>query len=99
MGIANEILRLRRNQASSVQALIGAVDWCRAGYTTSREYAVREMADIVLLNVAAHAQIAAELLKEAPTKPPSKTRRSILPWRKSRHSDEGHLSHQRRLFA
>jgi hypothetical protein len=103
MSIANEILGLRRNQISSVTALLAAIEWTLAApigsHSVARSYAAAEAADIVLLNVAAHAQVAAELLNQTSPKPPRKTRRSTLPWRKSHHSDKGPLSYQRRLFA
>jgi hypothetical protein len=98
MSIATEILSLRRDQSSSVKKLLAALDWQKAAqddeHILSRGYAVGEAADIVLLNVAAHA---AEALSEPPTI--RKTRRAVLsPRRKRRHFDPGQL-HQRRLFA
>lgn len=63
MRIASEILSLRRNRASSVETLLAALEWEKAAHDDehilSRGYAVREAADLVLLNVAVHA---AELL-------------------------------------
>jgi len=98
MSIATEILNLRRNQSSSVEALLAAIDWQKAAqdseHILSRRYAVIEAADIVLLNVAVHA---AQALSEPPTV--RKTRHTFLPfWRKRRRSDPGQF-HQRRLFA
>jgi len=59
MSIATEILSLRRDQSSSVAALIGAIEWENAAeddiHTLARGYDVMRIADIVLLNVAAHA--------------------------------------------
>jgi hypothetical protein len=94
MGIATEILSLRRNQISSVRTLLAAVDWTRAAteehFVRARAHAVAEAADIVLLNVAAHA---AEALNEKPTT--RKSRRATLPSRrKPRRSDSGRLSNR-----
>jgi hypothetical protein len=62
--------------------------------TLARGYDVLRMADLVLLNVAAHA---ADILGEPPAIP--KARRTTLsPRRKRRHPDPAQL-HQRRLFA
>jgi hypothetical protein len=59
-----------------------------------RDYAVKEAADLVLVNVAAHA---AEALNEPPTI--RNIRRAVVPFRrKPRRSDPGQLR-QRRLFA
>ena len=98
MSVATEILSLRQNQSSSVETLLAAIEWEKAAqeeeHILSRGYAVREAADIVLLNVAVHT---AEALSE-----PSairRTRRGLLSfWRKPRRSNPGEL-HQRRLFA
>lgn len=98
MSIATEILRLRRDPSSSVAALLAAMEWeCAADddmHTLARGYDVLRMADVVLLNVAAHA---ADALGQFPTIP--KARRAPSPFRrKRRRSDPGQL-HQRRLFA
>ena len=99
MSIATEILSLRRDQSSSVSALIGALEWERAAHNADhkmmRHHAVLQIADVVLSNVAAHA---AEALSEPPAI--RKTRRAILPFLRKRHrsSDPGELR-QRRLFA
>ena len=98
MSVATEILSLRQNQSSSVETLLAAIEWEKAAqeeeHILSRRYAVREAADIVLLNVAVHA---AEALSEPPVI--RRTRRGLLPfWRKSHRSNPGEL-HQRRLFA
>jgi hypothetical protein len=99
MSVATEILSLRRDQSSSVSALLAAIEWeCAAEddmHTLARGYDVLNAADRVLLNVAAHA---ADALSESPTAP--KTRRAVLPFKRKpqRRTDPGHL-HQRRLFA
>jgi hypothetical protein len=98
MSITTEILSLRLDRSSSVAALINAMEWqCAAEDDThilSRGYDVLRMADIVLLNVAAHA---ADALGQPPAIP--KVRRAALSLRrKRRRPDPGHL-HQRRLFA
>jgi hypothetical protein len=97
MSITTEILSLRRDRSSSVAALLNAMEWeCAAendSRTLARGYDVLRMADLVLLNVAAHA---AGVLSELPTIP--KARRATLPpRRKRRRPDPGQL-HQRRLF-
>ena len=97
MSIATEILSLRQNQFSSVKTLLAALEWEKAArgdeHALSRGYAVREAADIVVLNVAVHAA-------DASNEPPTicKTRRGVLSRRKSRRFNQGDL-HQRRLFA
>ena len=98
MSIATEVLSLRRNQFSSVQALLSAMEWERAArndeHMLSRGFAVSEAADQVLLNVAAHA---ADALSEPPRN--RKIRGVGLSfWRKRRRQDPGELR-QRRLFA
>jgi hypothetical protein len=96
MSITSEILSLRRNQSSSVETLMAKIEWLEAAGTEAhiltRGFAVREAADLVLLNVATHA---AEALNEPPAIP--RTRRTVSSSRrKQRHSDPGRL-HQRRL--
>lgn len=98
MSIATEVLSLRRNQFSSVQTLLSAMEWEKAAqngeHALSRGFAVSEAADQVLLNVAAHA---ADALSEPPRN--RQTRRVVLSfWRKRHRQDPGEL-HQRRLFA
>jgi len=98
MNTATEILSLRRDQYSSVKRLLAALDWQKAArddeHILSRGYAVDQAADIVLLNVAAHA---AEALSEPPTI--RRTRRPVPSSRRKRGlSDIGQL-YQRRLFA
>jgi hypothetical protein len=73
------------------------IEWLETAGTEAhiltRGFAVREAADLVLLNVAAHA---AEALNELPVI--HRTRRALsTSRRKQRHSDPGRL-HQRRLY-
>jgi hypothetical protein len=98
MSFATEILSLRQNQSSSVETLLAAMEWEKAAqeeeHILSRRYAVREAADIVLLNVAVHA---AEALSEPPVI--RRTRRGLLSfWRRPRRSNPGDV-HQRGLSA
>jgi hypothetical protein len=98
MTVTTEILRLRRDQSSSVSALLNAIEWeCAAENDLrllARGHDVMRIADLVLLNVAAHA--AAALADAAPV--PKKRRLALPSWRKRRHPDPSQL-HQRRLFA
>jgi hypothetical protein len=97
MSLVTDILSLRQNRSSSVETLMAKIEWLKAAeeeaHISSRGFAVREAADIVLLNVATHA---AETLNEPPEM--HKTRRALsTSRRKQRHSDPGWL-HQRRLY-
>jgi hypothetical protein len=98
MSITTEILCLRRDRSSSVTALLNAMEWeCAAendARTLARGYDVLRMADLVLLNVAAHA---ADLLGQPPAIPKAR-RATSPPRRKRRRRDPGQL-HQRQLFA
>jgi hypothetical protein len=99
LGIATEILSLRRNQTSSVETLLAALDWTRAAseehFARARAFAAAEAADIVLLKVAVHA---AEALNEPPRI--RRNRRTALPSRRGRRrSDLGSSLQQRSLFA
>jgi hypothetical protein len=95
MSITTEILSLRRDRSSSVAALLNTIEWeCAAEgdtRTLARKYDVLRMADIVLLNVAAHA---ADIPGEPPAIPKAR-RATPPPSRKRRRPD----LHQRRLFA
>lgn len=98
MSIATEILSLRRDRSSSVSALLNAIEWACAASDDTRRLArghdVLRIAELVLLNVAAHA---ADALGELPAIPTA--RRSTLSLRrKGRRPDPGQL-HQRLLFA
>ena len=98
MSIVAEILSLRRSQTSSVEILLGALDWQKSAqdeqHILSRGYAVSEAADMVLLNVAAHA---AEALSEPPKV--RRTLRTVLSFRRNRRRTDSGQSHQRSLFA
>jgi hypothetical protein len=98
MSIATEILSLRRDQSSSVKRLLAALEWQKAArddeHILSRGYAVDEVADIVLLNVAAHVT---EALSEPPTI--RRTRRVVPSSRRKRHGFDPNQLHQRMLFA
>jgi hypothetical protein len=78
MSIATEILSLRRNQFSSVEALLAALEWRRSltehTHIAMRDYAVAEWADIVLLNVAVHALSAQDVFTNLGTEPNKKER-------------------------
>jgi hypothetical protein len=97
MSVVTDILNLRRNQTSSVELFLSALEWQKcateAEHILSRGYAVTEAADLILLNVAAHA---AEALAEPRTI--RKARRSVPTSRRNRRrSDSGPL--QQRRFA
>jgi hypothetical protein len=98
MSITTEILSLRRDRSSSVAALLNAIEWeCAAEddmRSLARGYDVLRMADLVLLNVAAHA---ADVLGQPPAFPEARGA-TLPPRRKRRRPDPGQL-HQRRLFA
>lgn len=98
MSISTEILDLRRDRSSSVSALIAAMEWeCAAEddmRMLARGHEVMRIADLVLLNVAAHA---ADALRDLPTIPA--TRRAWLPFRRNRRRPDPAQLHQRRLFA
>ena len=99
MSIATEILSLRRDQTSSVSLLLGAIEWQRATRNDSmvlmRGHAVVQAVDLVLLNVAVHA----EETKDEPHT--AENRRTVpLPRRRRRRPDPGMLlQRQHKLFA
>jgi len=100
VSIAAELLSLRSDQTSSVSMLLSAIDWARAtkntGIKMMRSHGIKQAADLVLLNVAAHAQ-GALLQNETPVQPRNR------PWaaypRRRRRSDPGMSQRQQRLFA
>jgi len=91
MTIGTEILSLRRDRSSSVETLLGLIDWERQAWEpdhrTSRHYAVLQAADTVLMAVAVHAAEA-----ERDMMIPPGTRRAIDGTRRFRRSRPGHLS-------
>jgi hypothetical protein len=81
--VATEILRLRRNQTSSVKTLLAALEWTHAAawnHSVARAYAATEAADIVRLNVAIPAAAAEAFFAQ----PPQKARRAASIWRRIR---------------
>jgi hypothetical protein len=98
MSIATEILSLRRDQSSSVSALLAAIEWeCAAEEDIrilARGYDVMRLADVVLVNVAAHA---GEQLSEPPTI--GRTRRPVPSFRRTQRRSGTPQLHPRRLFA
>jgi hypothetical protein len=94
MGIATQILRLRNDRFSSVERLLAALEWQRSAYEIShmeyRGVAVTEAADLVLLNVAAHA---ADQLGDSPALSHSRRARATFR-RKLRRSDSGQAHQQ-----
>jgi hypothetical protein len=98
MSIATEILGLRRDRSSSVSALLAAMEWeCAAEddlRLLARGHDVMRMADLVLVNVAAHA---ADAFGELP--PIRRMRRSVPAFRRKRRRQDPGQPHQRQLFA
>ena len=98
MSITIEILSLRRDRSSSVAALLNAMEWKSAAeddmLTLARGYDVLRWADLVLLNVAAHAT---DILGERPAIP--QARRATPPPRRKRRRPDPTQLHQRQLFA
>ena len=94
MNIGREILSLRRDQSSSISALLAAIEWeCAAEddmHVLARGYDVMRMADVVLLNVAVHA---ADALSEPAT--PRGTRRPVPSSRRNRRRSDPGQFHQR----
>jgi len=98
MSIATELLSLRRDRSSSVETLLGLLEWQHSAqdpqFAETRRYACEQAADIVLMNVAVHA-LEAEVTFE-----PRPTRRTIRWfWRKRRRSDEPRLSQRQQVLA
>jgi hypothetical protein len=98
MSVATEILSLRRDQSSSVSALLAAIEWeCAAEEDIrilARGYDVMRMADLVLVNVAAHV---ADQLSEPTTI--RRTRRTVPPSRRKRRGSDTPQLRQRSAFA
>jgi len=84
MSCATAVLCLRREQSSSVEMLLGAIDWQSNAkdrlVSRMRGHAVTEAADTVLLNVAVHAAEAQRMFDDdsltAPPRPP-RPRKSV----------------------
>jgi len=82
MTIATEVLSFRRDRSSSVNVLLAMLDWESAAADhrmLMRGQAVAEAADLVLLNVAAHATDAQAFFDESfrQTPPTRSARRRI----------------------
>jgi hypothetical protein len=98
MSLGTDLLNLRRNKTSSVATLIGGMERLAAAQSAivsmSREWALADLADRVVTNVAVYAQQA--YWGDAPL--PKQRRASFASrWRQQR-VDLGQL-YQRRLFA
>jgi hypothetical protein len=97
MGIAADILDLRHRHFSSVAELLSALEQVRNAppwKIAAREFLASAAADLVLTNVAAHAEEAFSELQQ----PNRKTRRAVRSRRKYRRSVQGPPP-QRILFA
>ena len=97
MGVATDILNLRHNQFSSVTTLIAALEQFHEASPEkhlARQFLVSEAADIVLVNVAAHA--AEAMVELHPTT--VRTQRAIPMRRKNRRFNSGPSTLQRPLF-
>ena len=96
MSISTEILSLRRVKSSSVETLLGLLEWQHSTknkvFTEMRSYSVAQAADLVLMNVAIHAR---EAQDDVP--PARETRRTRSFWRKLRRSGEPQLKGHRRF--
>ena len=98
MNLGTDLLNLRRNKASTVATLIGGIERLVTAQSETtmmtRAFALNELADAVLAQVAVHALQACW-----GTSPPPKTRRDASSSRRRlRQTDPGQW-HQRRLFA
>ena len=98
MSIATEILKLRHDHTSSVALLLGAIEWAQAtknhDIRVMRSHAIKQAADLVILNVAVHAQ---GTQNEPCVR--GNRRAAPAPRRSRRRFDPETLLHQRRLFA
>jgi hypothetical protein len=98
MSIATEILKLRHDHTSSVSLLLGSIEWAQAtknhDIRVMRSHAIKQAADLVILNVAVYAQ-------ETPNEPRIRGNRraASTPRRSRRRFDPDTLLHQRHLFA
>ena len=97
MSLGTDLLNLRRNKTSTVATLLSGMERLATARSETtlmtRAFALNELADAVLAQVAVHALGACwdDL-------PPPKTRRDSASRRRLRQSEAGQL-HQRRLFA
>lgn len=98
MGIATDILNFRRNQFSSVETLIAALERCQDApheKVAARLFHVGEAADLVLTNIAAHAAEAMAALQS----PSPRTQRVLSIRPKNRRFKSGSSALQRPLFS
>ena len=97
MSIATEILSLRQNQLSSITTLISALERLADApheKKANRLFHAAEVADIALMNIAAHAGEAMAAFQ--PT--PGKAQRVTSMRRRSRRINSGPSTQQRVLF-
>ena len=98
MSLGTDLLNLRRNKTSSVATLIGGMERLAAAQSAivsmSREWALVDLADRVLTNVAVYAQQA--YWGDSPL--PKQRRASFASRMRQRRIDPGQL-YQQRLFA
>jgi len=98
MGLGTDLLKLRRSRLSSVEALLAGMD--RLAEATSdlqimnRAYALNELGDAVLANVAVH--VMENYWGDQPVRKPRRAAGASK--RRIRRSELGQL-YQRRLFA
>ena len=98
MGVATEILAMRYHKFSSVERLEAAIERLHTASSiekmSARSYQVDEAADLVLVNVAAHA---AEVIAEQGPTIRKTRRRTLSSRRKHRNFDSNALPQQRKL--
>jgi len=91
MSITTDILSLRRDRSSSVETLLALIGWEHQAWTRnhkmSRHYAVEQAADVVLMNVAAHAAEADKYLTAPDSAGPES--RAVAGTRKRRRTGPG----------
>jgi len=98
MSLGTDVLNLRRNQTSTVATLLSGMERLATARSETalmtRAFALNELADAVLAQVAVHALDACwdDL-------PPPKTRRESAPSRRRLRQTDAVQLHQRRLFA
>ena len=93
MGIATDILSLRRDRLSSVTMLLSAIERFHEVRTFNRSFQVNEAADLVLTNVAAHA--AEALVAQQPT---GGRAQRVISIRRNRRVKASPSTLQRQLF-